>query len=242
MSTFVSRIDAALLAEGDFAELVYNSCINYMVRRLITTAEYLKRKCDKEGLPDPGRRFIISLRSFIRNETDIPDRGIEKILILLVECTHARNREPTLFAKERVRKDARNQGVRCYICGRELDFAQHDLVVVEHVWPKAVGGGNETFNLRMCCSDCNSRKADYVDASDFHYEEISLVSDKGDEHFSNELRGEYRVALWAKSAYTCVICGKPASYVGELELDRRNPNDSWHFLNIDAYCGQHAPR
>jgi hypothetical protein len=51
---------------------------------------------------------------------------------------------------------------------------------------------------------------------------------------------EYEIALWAKSNFKCKICGKPASNVGKLKLSRINLDDSWHFLNIDAYCEQHA--
>ena len=238
--SFVSRLDDALMTAGDFAELVYNSCINYMVRRLITTAEYLRRRIDKQGLADPDRKLVVELRSFIREETTIPDRKGEKLLVLLLECLRVRNKEPTSKTKKRIRRVARSEGVRCYICGRELDFDQAGSAVVEHIWPSAFGGANEDFNLGVSCSECNNSKASYIDASDFHYEEICLVGSKDDEHFPLELRRDYRVALWAKSHCKCIVCGRPASYLGELELCRRNPNDSWHFINVDAYCGKHA--
>ncbi len=239
-TSFIQRIDSGLRAEGDFAELVYDSCINYMVRRLITTAEYIRRQCDREGLPDPDRRFWTKFRDFLRHETDIPANATERVLGLLVKCARSRRQRPTDNTKKRIRAEAQNRGVRCYICGRDLDFTDPNSVQVEHKWPNALGGASQDHNLRVACPSCNRSKADFVDASDFHYEEICLVKDKTDAEFDVELRTDYRVALWAKSRFACSICGKPASAVGELEFVRRDPGDSWHFLNIDACCGKHA--
>ena len=240
-ASFVQRIDNGLIAEGDFDELVYNSCINYVVRRLITTAEFFSRQCEGEGLPDPDRRLVVKLRKFVREETHIPHKESEKVLDLLLECLRVRGRQPTPTTKKRIRRIARDRGMRCYICGRELDFDDSASVTVDHKWPNALGGADQDFNLKAACSSCNSNKADYMDASDFHYEEICLVGDKGDGNFRTELCSHYRVALLAKSDYSCVICGKPSAKVGELRFARRNLNDSWHFINVDAYCGKHAP-
>lgn len=241
-ASFVHRIDNGLAADGNFAELLYSSSINYMVRRLITTAEFLNRRCNKQGLPEPHRRLIIELRTFIRDETDIPHSATEKILALLVECLHVRQKQPTPMTKKRIKRLARDRSVRCYICGRELDYDELESVTVDHVWPNALGGKDEDFNLKAACPSCNRNKATHIDASDFHYEEICLVGDKEDDGFQPELCTHYRVALWAKSNYRCIICGQPAAYVGELQFARNNLNDSWHFINIDAYCGRHAPQ
>jgi hypothetical protein len=247
-TTFISRIDEALRASSDFSEIVYASCINYMVRRLITVAEYIKQKGDKIGQPE--YLFIRDLRDFIREETRIPPNKVEELLFLLLNCVKVRNKKPTPVTKKRIRRKAQEKNeLNCYICGVSLDFEQDgrgESAEVEHVWPNALGGPNNDFNLRMSCHRCNTQRArcqskkDFIDASDFHYEEICLVHDKADgEAFSIELRRDYEVALWSKSNFECATCGRPASYVGRLEFCRQNQNDSWHFLNIDAYCHEH---
>jgi len=42
-------------------------------------------------------------------------------------------------------------GYRCQYCGAHADS-------VDHVVPRAEGGGDEPSNLRACCRKCNSRK------------------------------------------------------------------------------------
>lgn len=240
--TFISKVDEAFIAEGEFAQIIYDSTINYMVRRLITTADYIRRSCEENSSPDT--KVITQLRKFLQKETKIPNKYIEKILSLLLECLKVRGKEVSPTAKKRIHKSAKNRGLVCYICGNELNFEeinQYNSVEIEHVWPNAMGGISEETNLGVACMHCNKTKASNIDSSDFHYEEICLVSDKSDTHFSNELSKYFKIALWAKSKFCCVRCGKPASYMGELQFGRRNSNDSWHFLNIDAYCEQHVP-
>lgn len=249
-SSFVSTIDLALRAEGDLEKLVYESMINYMLRRLITSAEYLRRFYEHR----PDREFIVHLRKFLKDETEIPQKHLEKVFILLIKCLEERKKNPTSKRLRRIRRLAEEKGDLCYICGVNLEFKEPVLPVTEekqisqfnsaeidHIWPNAMGGVNEDENLKVSCMRCNKVKLDYINASDFHYEEICLVSQKSDPHFSNELPHDYRVALWAKSEFRCIRCSRPATYVGQLQFARRNPNDSWHFLNIDAYCDQHSP-
>ncbi|NJK38818.1 MAG: HNH endonuclease [Oscillatoriales cyanobacterium SM2_3_0] len=123
--------------------------------------------------------------------------------------------------------------ILCYVCGKSLE---EDKVEVEHMWPKSMGGITLSSNLKVCCSECNKNKEQYIDASDFHYEQISLGTRKSDDSFEREFRGVYKVALSAKSDYSCSLCGQPVEVVGRLNFVQRNPNDSWHFLNIDGIC------
>lgn len=240
---FLWQIDAAIIAEGELVQLVYDSLINYMVRRLINTAEYLWRKNEKSGLPE--RHFHVELRQFLREEIRVPSSQVEKLLAILYDCLIARHKSLTPTQKNKYKKQAKERGVRCYMCGCELEFeveGLYDSAEVEHVWPNAMGGPNTDSNIEIACQHCNRAKDMTIEASDFHYEMISLVSDKDDEHYSNEMRRSYEVALWAKSNYKCVECERPAKFLGELELTRRNPRDIWHFMNIDAYCSDHAPK
>lgn len=81
---FVSNIDDMLKSDAEFEYVVYDSCINYLVRRLITTAAYIKKKYLTD-LYTSGR-YIVELRSFLQNETRFDKTRIEEILVLLQEC------------------------------------------------------------------------------------------------------------------------------------------------------------
>jgi hypothetical protein len=247
--TFANRIDRAFYANGELSELLYSSTINYMIRRLINTAEFIKRNCNKNNQSE--ERFIVKLREYIKEQLKIPKGKIEQLHTLLRECLKSRNKDVTSMRKRITKKDAKKRNEKCYLCGCDLDFdsknnnekdnnKDNDFAPeVEHIWPRTMGGLSEGENIKICCSKCNRNKQDYIDYSDFHYEEISLVSDEGDPHFSTEMKRVYELALWSKSEFKCLICQRPASYVGKLRLKRRNSDDSWHFLNIDSYCENH---
>ena len=69
-----SNIDDVFKSDGDFEEITYNSCINYIVRRLIATASYtLKRnfKMTKIHLESTSSNFDIiyqKIRDLIKLE------------------------------------------------------------------------------------------------------------------------------------------------------------------------------
>lgn len=242
-NSFISRIDYLLQADGELIDLVYNSTINYVLRRLIVTADYFQRKCKKEGKGD--EKFITDLRAFLKDDMHFPEeKHIGQIFVLIRQCLDKRNAQVADSTKHKIKTKAKNNTKACYICGGELEFDtrkkdSYNFVQVEHKWPQAMGGASDDFNLEVACSNCNGKKSDYIDASDFHYEKICLVSDENDRHFSTEMNREYELALWAKREFKCSICGKSAADAGKLKFARKNPNDSWHFLNIEIYCEKH---
>ncbi len=241
-SPFTLRVDNALMSDGELAFLMYNSAINYMVRRLITAAHYFRKKSEGNDLI-----FREKLRSFLRDYTRLSNNAQSQVLALLPACTATRKKEPSDTTKRRIREQYERRKLGCYICGREIDYSTSGPIYlkskseVEHVWPKSLGGISLESNLALACSVCNQRKRDFIDASDFHYEEISLITDESDESFDKDLPVEYRIAVAAKSEFKCAECGKPASEQGELYFARRDQSDSSHFLNIQAYCSRHIP-
>jgi len=114
-----------------------------------------------------------------------------------------------------------------------------DAIEIEHHWPRDMGGPTVDANLRVACRKCNQFKQNRIDAADFHYEAICLTQEKGDNHFENELRYEFRIAVWSRHNFACARCNQPAGRVGRLSFDRINPKDSWHFLNIVPRCERH---
>ncbi len=255
--SFISRIDYILQADRELIDLVYNSTINYVLRRLIVTADYFKRKCKKENKGD--EKFLTDLRAFLKEDMHFPEKHIGRIIVLIRECLDKRNAQVSDSTKHNIRKRAKKNNKACYICGSQLDFDtrkkdsyngdeqdldtrkknSYNLAEVEHKWPQTMGGASDNFNLEVACSTCNGKKSDHIDASDFHYEKICLVSDEKDKHFSTEMKREYELALWAKREFKCSICGQSAADAGKLKFARKNPNDSWHFLNIEIFCERH---
>jgi HNH endonuclease len=241
-NSFISKIDYIVQADGELIDLIYNSTINYVLRRLIVTADFFKRQCESKN--QGNEVFIVKLRDFLKEDMNFPEKHIGRISILIRECLNKKKAEVADSTKYKIRTKAKNNNQACYICGNELEFdlkneKAYNLVQVEHKWPQAMGGASDIFNLEVACSTCNGKKSDYIDASDFHYEKICLVSDENDNSFSTEMKREYELALWAKREFKCSICGQTAAFGGKLKFARKNPNDSWHFLNIDIFCEKH---
>lgn len=232
-TSFVSHIDFVFKAEGSLSKLLYESTINYLVRRLVNTAEFLRRKYESDDFPEG--RFVEELRKYLTNEARFRESDVERLLVTLQLCLDCKkqNRKPrkNRFISRKFPKDA---NLLCYICGKSLTLEE---IQIEHKWPKTLGGSSKDLNLKISCCSCNAEKQSYIDGSDFHYEYICLSTDEGDESFSREFKRIYKIALSAKHDYKCTLCGKSAESVGRLNFVRRNLSDSWHFLNIDTICG-----
>jgi 5-methylcytosine-specific restriction endonuclease McrA len=207
------------------------------------TAEHFRRKYSPDRYGEYRHRE--ELRKFLRDYTRYKDRQIDTIVVLLDQCLLARDDDPTDREKARIRRDARNKGRHCYTCGEELDYQNNEswlFASVDHYWPKSMGGLSNPDNLQVTCKRCNNHdKKDFVDASDYHFEEITLVSASYEEYMSRERNRQYEVAVFAKTYFTCAVCGQPADRVGKLHIGRRELSDSWHFLNLVAYCSEHTP-
>lgn len=242
-NNFLAKLDDAFASENEFVQLVYKSSINYILRRLINTAESLKRKYYNSDYPP--ERYQREIRRFLKEYTHIPENQIERIFILLLECLNTRNKEPNDTSRRLLLKNAKKNNLRCYICGCDLNFQdekQKESAEVDHQWPRSLGGTSDPSNLQVSCLRCNKAKSNSIDSTDFHYEKISLINEIQNKSFLDELKWEYRVALWLKSECKCVVCGKQASSEGLLKFAKREPNDSWHFINIEAYCDKHYPK
>lgn len=233
--SFLSKVDDVLKADNSFKELVHSSIINYLIRRFINTAEFIRRKYDADEYEEPEKLFIDELRQFIKEETEIKGSDAEKLLAILLMCVKMKRQSRKTIKKRKFIKQNLSDRAEllCYICGKSLT---EDEVQIEHKFPKTMGGSNTASNLKVACEDCNNEKKNYIDSSDFHYEHICLSTHENDQNFKAEFKRSYKIALCAKSDYSCVICGQLTEFVGRLGFVRRNLNDSWHFLNIDAVC------
>lgn len=86
------------------------------------------------------------------------------------------------------RKIEEEAGRTCYICGEVMQAG--DLVTIDHVIPKNIGGKDEVWNLRCCCFRCNKDKGcqpirGYVkrikrNRKDYHYISDQRLKELGD--------------------------------------------------------------
>lgn len=246
--SFIENIDYIFSAEGEIEKLAYESLVNYLIRRLVNTGDYIRRQLlqeanlliesEKEQMDVWGVLYE-RLRIFFRYQTRLSEEDAERIIAALVPCIRIKNQDPKIKKVKRskvVSKQAQSNGeLRCYICGCSTTKEES---VVEHSWPKAFGGSKSLENLRIACDTCNKIKDNHIQTTDFHYERISLASHENESGFLAELNrvNFYKIALWARSDYSCTVCGKRAEEIGQLDFTRKNSGDSWHFVNIDAVC------
>lgn len=76
-------------------------------------------------------------------------------------------------------------GKICSICGTKLDF---DNIIVDHIFPRGLGGGDDLNNLRLVCKSCNSK---YVNRAFNAYEFEKYIFDliQKNENFRNTQLG-----------------------------------------------------
>lgn len=178
---FLTNMDAGINAEGQFTALVYESCINHIVRRLIIAADTIKEitnKTYKEGLQT--FRFVEDLRSYLEMHLMTSEDEREVVLSLLMACLENQGKPISKGTKNKIRKEAQEANLGCYICGCELNYQdpnRANYAEFEHVWPNRLGGASTYINVRLACATCNRIKRNYIDASDFHYEQICLMED-----------------------------------------------------------------
>jgi 5-methylcytosine-specific restriction endonuclease McrA len=158
-------MDGDLMSDGKLLNLFYSSCINYLVRRMITTAEFYRRKYPSE--------WKLKLRKFLRDYTRYKDKHIDALVTLLSRCLSVRGTDPADVDRRRLKREAQERGYNCHICGEEMDYTDDTMwnhATVDHLWPTALGGLSHFDNLLLGCKRCNNEhKQDYLDASDYHY-------------------------------------------------------------------------
>lgn len=241
---FISSIDADFMCDGEFDDLYYKSSINYLIRRLITTGHYIRKSYLQQG----DIKVRAKLREYLADYTRLEGDQIARLLSLLMECMETSEDDFNSSEKSFLRKQIEEFEWGCYICGKAMDTGKNSTLpkaaTADHNWPKFMGGLSVIGNLRYACQECNSKyKKDFIDYSDYHYEEIAFIILNYAEYIQKIQRnGSYRgyeTAVFAKTNYSCSVCRQPAHRVGELYIGRIDPQDSWHYLNLTAYCPEH---
>jgi 5-methylcytosine-specific restriction endonuclease McrA len=248
---FLGKIDVCLRSDEDtsVARVFYDSCINYLVRRLMGVARYFFNIFTPKVYDEI--RYKNEIRRYLKEKTRYNEGQRDKIALLLFRCIEAAQSELSDNDKRLTRVKAQRQGRRCYICGVELDYRDEKSSLypsVDHKWPRSLGGLKSPSNLEVLCKGCNnSVKQNFINHSDYHFEHICLSSRNYDDFKRNCRRNRpnevsvYEAAVLAKTEYQCAVCGKSAYRIGELTIGRIDKGDSWHFLNLQPYCVEHTP-
>jgi len=241
--SYLNQADRDFNADGQINDLFYGSFINFLIRRLITATIYIHKKYAPLG----DGRIKGELRSYIQYYTAFNGQKKDKLVDILFRCVEASFDDFNKDDKKAAKFQAKKHDWKCFACGCELDLDDEQVdnyATNDHNWPKGFGGLSELGNLRLLCKPCNNQfKKDYIDVSDYHYEEIALrhLTYADFEKEEKKYNRRFEFVVLAKSNFSCVGCKLPAYKVGELKMGRLETDDSWHFLNLGAYCNNCNP-
>ena len=82
-----------------------------------------------------------------------------------------RANERKQFSYEKRKEIFEKGNCKCYLCGKDLDFARF---TVDHVHPFVKGGSNDISNLLPCCESCNLLKSNLF-KSDFYNKMAEII-------------------------------------------------------------------
>lgn len=238
---FLSKIDSDLCFDNELLETMYQSTLSYTLRRLVCSAHFIQRTYQQHG----DGRVKSELRSYLKNYTRYAYSKIDMLVSWLLECVINSKDDFNNSHKKIARKQVEHYNWNCYICGREMELAAerdvYNSITADHNWPRMLGGESEIGNLRFACKDCNNKyKKDFLNYSDYHYEQITFVVNSYTNYQEAKNRS-YEAAVFAKTNFCCIICNQPAYKIGELFIGRNDLSDSFHFFNLSAYCSIHKP-
>ena len=238
-SDSIRKMDDDWRHSGDLYSLFIKSAVNYLTRRILKAASVVSHTYSaRSNKPMFAFKMKEYLKDMTRYNDDIIECVVKKCMLSMCE---AETSYTTKMRKRMMRKKANN----CYMCGCELVFSNKPVendndATLDHLWPNSLGGSNESFNLENSCKKCNELKGDFIDGSDYHFEQIAHRAIKVDDFIEKRSRIEER-AIWAYSDYKCCVCEIPAKHSGELFIGRKDQDDIWHFLNLATYCEKHRP-
>lgn len=243
-SGFLYQIDRDFKDGESILDAFYRGFINYLLRRLIVVANSYYRKFPPQSYGE--RYYKDELEKFFTKNTRYQKLQIRALVNHLWDCMYFANKDLSDNDKRRIRLRDQRDGRRCYICGTDLEYNNKSSPAypsVDHKWPRSLGGRDREDNLASLCQRCNSAmKKDYIDWSDYHFEEIALPSLDLDDFRKQSRKGRadelsyFEAAVLAKTEYRCSLCGSEAHRVGRLVIDRMSEADGWHFLNLQPYC------
>lgn len=138
---------------------------------------------------------------------------------------------------------------RCRLCGKEIDFADKNKPLsfsLDHIWPRALGGESEEWNLQIAHQICNKRRQNLLEASDTHYEHFHVkepwTADERDSYWK-ELNWEFRFASLLRAGFKCEVCrvAVPLHQLeGSLHYSTKSRAENLNIFNVQVTCDKHT--
>lgn len=132
---YISDVEYLLLDdEGELSEVMYQSVINYVIRRLIFSGVNLENRLKKRyGENYTESNLLADLKKQLQYQTAFNKDQIDKLITIILNCLHQRKRRNSSVVSQTMKKAIRN-GSKCYICGADfLESLPEELLLTNVV-------------------------------------------------------------------------------------------------------------
>ena len=245
-----------------FENALAERSIYYIIRSLIYSAKYIKTKSIYE---DNDIYSIENIQLLIQSKFDFDDfnnlNTITNILKSIIDNIPTNKIKGRLSRKKShkgmLHKYARENNLRCYVCGSEVDYYNEDADnyrEFEHLVPVSLGGNKNIKNIFISCKRCNRAKKNYINwvESDFHIKHQIFVNiEKNttssienetekelfyEEKMENQITDELLFMVCSLHKYKCSMCLKENDVSSKTYIIKKEENDYCHLFNLMTIC------
>ena len=228
----------------DFEELLLRSSSLMFLRRVIRNANWYLETFDGLDELEIRRRFD---RDYLGDVLAIKRHERPQLVKLVFDAAIASQKVIPRRLRRSLEKHATDRNQRCEIGGCIINYSfvdTPDSLSLDHIWPRALGGESEQWNLRVACLSCNSQRKDLVDFTDVHYEHLHAQSDaviKNPYMLGTETSNALLFAALMRAKNMCERCGTPVNTMdGKVLYGRRQYGENYNLFNIEVLCPQHG--
>jgi NAD-dependent SIR2 family protein deacetylase len=218
-------------------ELLYNSTIIMMMRRLLANGEWYRNRYENTNF-EPEEKFE---KEYLRYYLSFSAGDARQLATLIFRALDSSRQKISITTRRKIKAHGERQQMPCEICGREIDYQTEEnppnKFSIDHIWPSSLGGTSEESNLRIACKICNDYRQNTVNTADSHYEHMHVHIEEDDESFLNQFDNRFRLAVLMKTDSTCEYCGKPvASRPDNTNFDTRSKAENHNIFNTITVC------
>ena len=157
---FISNADTFCESDNKFIELTKKSVINYLVRRVITSAIHIWKVNGNPSIDD--HVFIRNLRRDISRQFQLKEKDLELTLLCLHKIieNYKQNSIPDGI-RNKMKRNAKEGKDKCYLSGYNLEFKEglDHSYSLDHIWPQMLGGASAEYNLMVASRTFNSTRS-----------------------------------------------------------------------------------